>query len=423
MNLIQHQCMAYEAHQHGSNQLLRGTKSVGMRERTPDFDSDSDEGYNTACAHLQKAMAKLTSGGLRGLVPATPDDDGWSTMVKESTIKVKQGLATEEQCKGFSAVYNQYFESVYGKNIDFIITPLSQPYVSVLEACMERDRVLRPLFDERPVVFDPMGGCGGDAVAMLTGLYPRKYILCDHFNVADDLQEREWNTLNHNLRNLRNAFEELRPPPEGETNDAPVVVTTMMDCKEYIMQMPMGTRVDLLNLDPNWSISAKSKYELTPEGLIHYINSKVIAPLNEREIKPKCIVFKTRWASTILEPFMRLLTKDYHCTYSVEATPFREHVDEVRNRLAGEVEGRFHWMIIVHNALKEVVWRKSKLYMDVVRRKRSVIVKKKDLLRPKIPLYADRVILPAEQTHETEGETILVKATRHAKKPPRPRHD
>lgn len=413
--------MPYKGQQHDSKSLSRSTKGLGMRERTPELDYDSDENYTNACIHMEKAMAKLNSAGLRGLVPTEPDDDGWSTVVKESTIKVKRGLATEEQCREFSAVYNRYFKAVYGKEIDFIITPLSQPYVSVLEACMERDRVLRPLFDERPVIFDPMGGCGGDAVAMLTGLYPSKYILCDHFNVAEDLQEREWNALNHNLRNLRNAFDELRPPPEGETNDAPVVITTMMDCSEYIMQMPIGTRVDLLNLDPNWSISAKSKYELTPEGLIHYINSKVLAPLKAREIQPKCIVFKTRWASTILEPFMRLLTKDYHCTYSVEATPFREQVDEVRNRLAGEVEGRFHWMVIVHDALKQVVWRKSKLYMDVVRRKRSVIVKKKDLLHPKTPLYADRMVLPAEQTQETEGETISVEATRHTKKAPKSR--
>lgn len=393
--------------------------SITMRTRTPEYEDDSDEDYKTARQCMKSAMVRLNPPPLSGLEDTDPDEEGWSTKVRQSTIKVKREVATEEQCSEFSAMYNRYFKAVFGQDIDFIITPLSQPYVSVLEACMERDRVLRPLFNERPVILDAMGGCGSDAVAMLLGLYPRKYILCDHYDVGSDRQEREWNTVNHNLKRLRNAFDELRPPPEGEKNDAPEVITVMMDCQKYIMQMPTKTKVDLLYLDPNWSISVKSNYELTPEGLIQYLNTKVIAPLKARDIQPQCIVFKTRWASTILEPFMRLLTTDYHCTSSVEATPFRNSVDEAQNSSVGEVRGRFHWMVIVHDALKQIVWRKTQIYMDTYRRHRDVRVNKSDQLRPQIPLYASRVIFPSEQTQEIEGETVLVKATQRSQKPPR----
>jgi hypothetical protein len=379
-----------------------------MRKRDEELSDDSDDGYQATCKEMERAMTKLSTVNLGVLVPTDPDAEGWSTVVKESTIKSKKGLATEEQCVAFSSAYNRYFTAVFGVNIDFIITPISQPYVSVLEACMLRDNTLRSMFTERPIVLDPMGGCGSDAVAMLVSLFPLMYILCDHYMVGEGQQAREWETVNHNISRLQQAFPELTPPAIGEKNAAPVVVIEKIDCAEYIMGMAEGSRVDLLYLDPNWSISIRSQYELTPQGLVQYLDTKVFAPLRARNITPHCIVFKTRWASTILEPFMRLLTSDYHCTTSIEATPFREHVDESRNTENGEIEGRFHWMIIVNEKIKQLVWKKTRLYMDIVRKNRSVIINGNDCLHLKKPLYSKQERVPVEQSEEIEGETFVV---------------
>lgn len=386
---------------------MQPERRATIHERSQSPSGYSDEEYWTARESMSKAVRAL-KGGLTGLTKTDPGDDGFSTIVREGKVKRKVIPRTREECERFSALFNNYVMAVYGKRINFIITPSSQPYVSALEACMERDHVLVTLFEKRPKIVDVYGGSGSDAFALLLNTYPRLYIACDHCTPGNETQEEEWTALRHNLDEVRLAFKELQPYSDGVKTDAPIVETIMKDAKEFLMELPMESSIDILYLDPSWNIGNNSKYELDPRGLVAYLDHNVIVPLKERNIQPKCIVFKTRWASTILMPFMNLLNTDYHSMYSIEATPFREYVDEERFKKTGEIEGRFHWIIIVHNELKNIVWQKSKLFMDVVRRGARVIIRKKDLLHPYIPEYARKRVIPNVQDHEDGDETFVV---------------
>jgi hypothetical protein len=335
------------------------------------------------------------------------DEGEWQKVVgKPKGLPVPKHSYNDAQCHYFSLLYNAYFKALTGKDLDFVITPSSQPFVSAFEACIERDQLLSTLFNERPVIVDPMGGSGSDTCAMLFNLYPKTIITCEWiYSMSIKLRQTEYSILERNINNMISLFHELR----GE--DAPVVRCENMDCKDFLESLAVGFLIDILYLDPNWATEG-SKVERTPKQMIEYLREKVIEPLNGKKISPKCIVYKTRWGHETLWDFMKELTPDYHVMYSVEATPFRDRVDEVKFRETGEVHGRFHWVVIVRNELKTVHWQRSQMYMDVFRNGKNVVVAKADLIRPHIPLYANNILRHKKRIHSDDEETITVVAPR-----------
>lgn len=323
---------------------------------------------------------------------------------------------TEEECKVFSSLYNSWFECLTGENIGFIITPSSQPYVSAFESCMLRDHILATLFDSRPNWVDPMGGSGGDTAAALFNLYPKTALICEYAYTADaEVKSREYEALQNNIENMRRTFDVLNPE---KNPDAPIVHMYNKKCEDFLRELDPNFHIDILYLDPNWyKGGALQETERSPSEMVSYLKYHVLRPLEGRKHPPKCIVFKTRWLSQVLWPFMKILTPDYHPMYSIEVTPFRKHVDEKAFQEEGEVRGRFHWAVIVHNELKTIHYEKSEVYRDIFLERRDVFIEKKDVISPIIPTYAGLVPLP-KKSKRTSGEGLIhIRPPKRVKRP------
>lgn len=344
------------------------------------------------------------------------DDTEFTTVVRkrkqDSNTIGPHRVYTEEECRVFSALYNLWFKCLTGKDLGFIITPSSQPYVSAFESCMLRDHVLATLFDARPVWVDPMGGSGGDTAAALFNLYPRAVFICEYVYTDDSgVRSREFQALGNNINNMRDCFDVLNPKKNPE---APIVHMSDKKCEDFLRELDPDLHIDILYLDPNWYKGGPlQETERSPSEMVSYLKHHVIRPLEGRKNPPKCIVFKTRWLSQVLWPFMKLLTPDYHPMYSIEVTPFRQKVDEKKFEDEGEVRGRFHWVIIVHNELKTLHYKKSEVYKDLFMDRKEVFIEKTDLISPTMPAYAGFIPFP-KRSRRTSGEGLI-----HIKPPPR----
>lgn len=337
------------------------------------------------------------------------DHGGFTEVVRKRRSETshigQHRLYTVEDCKVFSELYNLYFKCITGKDLDFIITPASQPFVSTFEACFELHHLLATLFNKRPTWVDPFGGSGGDACAALFCLYPWEVYIGEYMYTTDaEEQTAQFVDMKHNIGNMQQLFDSLNP----ENPDAPKVHMMNSPSDEFLRTLSsMGVSIDILYLDPNWYKGGPGQEtERSPKEMMTYLNFHVIKPLKESGKMPKCIVFKTRWLSQVLWPFMKLLTPDYHPMYSIEATPFRTKIDEKKFQDEGEVRGRFHWVVIVHNELRTVHWHKSDVYTSLFTNREDVYIEKKDLMEPQIPAYAGIIPYP-KRSERTSGPGLV----------------
>lgn len=375
------------------------------------FDGLEDEGSDDSNSDEAEEPGAQNDGVNEHGTDDDDDDDGeWTEVVGDGRSKIKavDWVPSKAMCDYFSSVYNKYFKVYTGKELGFIITPQSQPYVSTLEACLRRDRLLATLFDERPVVVDPFGGSGSDICMMLFNLYPKE-IYCSDAVFGQDVRvrQKEGGIMQHNYENMMMLFEELKHGVHGMK--PPVIHTPVMqESIQFIRSLPENLHVDILNLDPCWSRPGQ-KYEMDPTQMASYLKANVFTPLKERNITPKCILLKTRWAADHLENIMGVLPGQYFADYSVEATPFKDFISEIVHKNdRREAKGRFHWTILVHHQLKNIVWHQSEAYKRLVKQHKSVTVLLSSLVRPNIPLYANRIPFPVMVQHETTAATVTV---------------
>lgn len=438
---------------------------LNMRHRSPcissSSDDDSDSKWGKTCHRIEQEMSFLKGLGAKTKPPSShnrfasmqqesdkeEESEGSSYEKEEAkddpdesqdhsdfqTVAPKRRKAetkrislwrsyTEEECQVFSDMYNAYFEALTGEKLGFVISPASQPYVSVFEACMERDFLLSTLFNKRPVIVDPMGGCGSDSCAMMFNLYPESLWVCEYIDTMNERrQASEYSLLTNNMTNMISRFPELDPQI---TPGAPVLHMRNMDCREFLSGLPQNFHVDILYLDPNWIKGGpEDESERTPEEMVDYIKEFVIDPMTARGIYPKCIVYKTRYLAEVLWPVMQILSPDYHPMYSIEAQPFRSKVDEQQFQQKGAVKGRFHWVVIVHNELRTEHWHKSQVYKDLLMNGKDVLILKKDRIGPNHPMYTARYRKPVESDiRDDEEETFLVKAPKRLKRTVRDTH-
>jgi len=331
---------------------------------------------------------------------------------ENSTIG-KHRVYTEDECKYFSFLYNLWFKCYTGKDLNFIITPESQPFISAFEACLELFHVLSSRFHQRPNWVDPFGGSGGDTCAALFSLYPKAVYVGEYVHTPDsDTQTKQFSVMEHNIGNMRKLFPLL--DPEKNPN-APEVHMANETSETFLRKLPLDVPIDILYLDPNWYKGGPlQETERSPKEMMTYLNYHVIKPIKERGVWPKCIVFKTRWLSQVLWPFMKLLTPDYHPYYSIEATPFRTKIDEKKFQEEGEVRGRFHWVVIIHDSLRTIHWKRSEVYTSLFLKNEDVFIEEADLIEPRVPAYADNVLFPKKSIRKS-GPGLL-----HIRPPPRP---
>lgn len=366
------------------------------------LDSDEDEDETQEQEDEEKVQEQEASD-------EDEDHGGFTEVVRKrkgaSNTIGPHRIYSEEECREFSEMYNLWFKALTGKDLGFIITPSSQPYVSSFEACMLRDHVLSTLFDSRPNWIDPFGGSGGDTCAALFNLHPEKVFICEYMYTEDTgVKTREFQAMEHNINNMCREFDVLN---DARNPSAPQVFMVNKKCEDFLRELDPEILIDILYLDPNWFKGGPlQETERSPKEMVTYLNYHVIKPLSGRKNQPKCIVFKTRWLSQVLWPFMKILTPDYHPLYSIEATPFRQKIDEKKFKEEGEVRGRFHWVVIVHNELKTLHWAKSEVYKDLFINRKDVFIEEADLIQPRIPAYAGIVPLP-KKSKRTSGEGLI----------------
>ena len=405
-----------------------------------DSSSSDEEEYHATCARIQQTLAGLAvkhgeGGRFDALRDESSEEEDWKTVKKpkgkrkheDARIKVNRRIISEEECTYRSQLYEAYIQLLTGKEVPTRITPDSAPFVSQFEACMARDRLLAPLFDTRPTILDPMCGSGLDACAFLFNLFPQCIILNDSKVTQDArVMRRSYGMMELNVNNMAAAFDVLI----NDTRDvkAPEVHFFSRPCADFIRNIDMGLPVHILYLDPPWALPG-AEYEMTAEELAEYLDENVFKPLKERRIVPRCIVFKTRWDAGFTHHVMEKLNAgkervEYHAEYSVQATPYRpelpkEHDTEDKKKEPWkEVKGTFHWAVIVHSELKEVAWHRTQAYNQLFKEHKDVIVLRKNLIDPNIPLYASQLKDPVVVDYEEEGKTLRVKAPRMK----RPRH-
>jgi hypothetical protein len=384
------------------------------------------------CARLHSALSSLervklgvdTSGNRFDTLAEEDEDEEEEegeqdfTRPGKSSIDVAKRKRTPEECRFFSDKFNAYFQMRTGKKWEFVITPESAWYVSAFEANIKLCKVLMTLFDERPTIVDAFGGSGGDLAGFMFNLYPKEVFVSDSMFVHDPVVlSREGGIMEHNLRNMINMFHELNAVgPTGEA--APVFhAPRKLNSVDFMRSLPRGLNLHILYLDPIWSMPGETK-EMDVDQLVGFLKQNVFDPMVSMEITPRCIVLKTRWRAKHLRKLLNVLGEDYYADYSVQAEPFRESQDP-RGELL-EKKGTFHWVVILHNALKPVEWEKSEGYKRLMIEGKDVIVRRKDFIRPNIPLYANRLKLGEIVEHEDGDNTLTIRAP---KRPRREEHE
>ena len=325
------------------------------------------------------------------------------TYEKHSSVKAVTSLRSREYCDYVSKLYDVYFKGSTGKNLNPVITPESQPYVSMFEACMKLHSLLAALFDERPVAVDPFGGSGLDMAAMIFNLFPKEVFINDSTWIYDKrVLAHDGGVIANNLKHMVALFSELSEGVDGQLPPK-IHPPQKMDAHDFIMQMEVGMVIHILYLDPCWSLPGE-KYEMSAREMANYLKANVFIPLQMRRITPRCIVLKTRWGVDHLEEVKQVLGSEYSADYCLEATPFRDIVEQEGGGILKEAKGRYRWAVFVHHSLKSVVWHQSKAYRRIFReskaamasgkKKRELRVWKRNFIRPNIPLYAERIKPP-----------------------------
>lgn len=356
----------------------------------------------------------------------------------------KKHLVSEKQAREFSQKYNAYFYALTGKELDFVITPTSQPYLSMLEACRHRDQVLMTLFEEPPVIWELMGGSGSDSIAFMLDLAPKEMVIVEYGVGAEGEKVREKQALIHNIRSFcrcfeeyHNAFDEDNPGNVGKR--VRVEYTTAKDFirranpPDPVTHKRDQKHVNMVYLDPSWdkafyqaveteedrlrrahdeveedengeryTPNTVEEYESTPEELFHYLKSQVWDPMRENNIHVDVYLLKTRWEWSRVQRQLEQVNSEYYIPYSIQAVPFRENLEGEHAGKYGEIAGQFHWITMIHKNYRTIYDRRTKWYMDLIRHGRKVYVDERTTIKPFHPRYTDHIRFPTvyEEPHD-----------------------
>ncbi len=365
----------------------------------------------------------------------------------------KKHMVSEKQAQEFSQKYNAYFYALTGKELDFVITPTSQPYLSMLEACRHRDQVLMTLFEEPPVIWELMGGSGSDSIAFMLDLAPKEMVIVEYGVGAEGEKVREKEALIHNIRSFCRCFEEYHEAFDEDNPGRPgkrvrVEYTTAKDFIQRANPPDPTTHkrepkhVNMVYLDPSWDKAfyqaveteerrkgsgreyyredegegeeeeyvpnTVEEYESTPEELFHYLQSQVWGPMKENNIHVDVYLLKTRWEWSRVQRQLEQVNSQYYIPYSIQAVPFRENLEGEHAGRYGELPGQFHWITMIHKNYRTIYDRRTKWYMDLIRHGKKVYVDERTTIKPFHPRYTDHIRFPTvyEEPHDHCFEVV-----------------
>ncbi len=354
--------------------------------------------------------------------PPSPKEENenegyWTRVAKKRARNERSKIAphrlyTQEECDVFAKLVSAWFMYYTGKQWDFVITPESQPYISPFDACLDRERVVSTLFNYRPNWIECFGGSGLDTAAAMFGCYPKHVYISEWFNGDAKEEQKQFRIMKENLTKFCNLFDEF----DQNNPESPQLHMYNLPSTDFLAQIPAKISIDILYLDPNWFIGGpNNERQRSPEELMTHIQYHAIRPLTKMGRYPQCVILKTRWPAELVWKFAKkYVGEDYYPKYSIEATPYRTHVDEQAAYEEGEVQGRFYWAIIVHGDLETLHWRKSEAYKKIFITRESFYVEKKYLVSPQIPAYSDSVKRPPVSTRTSGDDLIhIVPPARH----------
>lgn len=379
----------------------------------------------------------------------------------------KKHMVSEKQAEEFSQKYNAYFYALTGKELNFVITPTSQPYLSMLEACRHRDQILMTLFEEPPVIWELMGGSGSDSIAFMLDLAPKEMVIVEYGVGAEGEKVREKQALIHNIRSFCQCFEEYHDAFDEDNPGRPgkrvrVEYTTAKDFirranpPDPVTHKRADKHVNMVYLDPSWdkafyqAVETEEKrggarthesedeasdaeeyvpniveeYESTPEELFHYLQSQVWGPMRENNIHVDVYLLKTRWEWSRVQRQLEQVNSDYYIPYSIQAVPFRENLEGEHAGRYGEISGQFHWITMIHKNYRTIYDRRTKWYMDLIRHGKKVYVDERTTIKPFHPRYTDHIRFPTvyEEPHEHCFEVVPPDYGRKHRQPGGPVH-
>ena len=322
----------------------------------------------------------------------------------------KHTLISEQQARMFSEKYNAYFYGLTGKRISFIITPTAQPYISMLEMCRHRDQILMTLFDKPPVVWDLLGGSGGDSFGFLLDLDVERLIIVEKGTGTKEEISRESKALVHNIQAFCACFEEyanaLRPSREG-LNDARVQIhhTTAKNFIEQANPSKEPLSIDMAFLDPSWDKAydadeqpqggqQPSEYEISPTELFGYLDRHIWQPLRRNRITVDIFVIKTRWEWSRVQQELERINSEYLTLYSIQCIQFAEYLDTTQVGQYGEIRGQYHYMILKHKEYQVKQDTRSQWYFDLIRKGKRIYVDERTTVKPFKPRYSDHLRYP-----------------------------
>jgi hypothetical protein len=158
------------------------------------------------------------------------------------------------------AKHKAYWKLMTGTDLNFQLTPETQPYATSWESRRNINRLLRTEFAQRPVIFEPMCGSGADILYSLMDLDPAQVF------GADMMRATEFEVTRSNIQNFYGQFSEY----ENETVNAidtkdPDALWMKRVClhrkfswefiKEYAIEMDRRKRnkqFDLIMIDAPW---------------------------------------------------------------------------------------------------------------------------------------------------------------------------
>lgn len=299
----------------------------------------------------------------------------------------------EEWVQRTADAYMTYFYALTGKRLEFKLTAATQKYISMLECARDRNLTLSTYFTSRPIIWDLMAGSGADAISFLFDLDPLILVLCQRAMAEERATNPEYENSKEafdimvsNVKNFLTLFPEITRAGEGRIPTS--VRYKHLHAQTYIMSVPDGTEVDCVYLDPSWHKEdvRLHKYEQTPAELFAYLDHLIWTPIARKNIKVGCYVLKTRWNWLEVQKYLTELDSKFIATYSIEAKQLRVQLGERGD--FGQVQGLFHYMVLIHRDYRTIPARNSQMYWDIVRNGERVWVRKDSVVTPNRPRYS-----------------------------------
>jgi len=293
-------------------------------------------------------------------------------------------LMSPEECRYQVVLMNQYWEALTGKNIRFRYYPEQQPYVSPTEQTMIRNKILRSMFTEKPVILEIGVGCGSEFITILFMMNAAKVIGLEPAE-ADVNGKDAFKVVWRNRKRFFEAFAEYNIP-EKVPNEL-----WRETAAEYFARVPRGSHHHLTILDPPFRTKQDESFESDLRQCLEWVMLHVLVPMLEGAHTTDVFVLKSRYPPGRCSIMWKELADQHfkktheHSAFmrslvfydSQGACPFQKDVDWTAVERGNATRGVFYWVEFSELRRRIHPLHNSELWTTVVRNGQSVYVPKR----------------------------------------------